>query len=435
MAGMPALQIFGGIGQGLSQAANLISQSTLVNKQLAAQQALLDQRAKAAQNKLDQERDLSLMEQQMEFMSDKVVPGAMKKRAWNAFVPVWNKYNPKNQVQPLGDQPWPKQGDKFAKDAVAIWKDENKDLETKRQLLIGKFFEAKGAGETQMTASGLEKILGAPKEKEKEKGFTLGPGQQRFGPAGTPIAKVPVTPKEQTGFTLSPGQTRFGPAGDVIAEIPDTKDSTAPKLVTLKEGDDFVNYEVSPDGTRRRISSAPRSVVQQVENVGLDSIEKITNLWNKDPRVRNFDNIDFRFRNIQSTLDKIGEGGDLSIDDRNILTNFALIFRDDAIREWEDRALTENLSLLNRAEAMARRLRTGGQLTPSLRRDFLRMATDIHRVSKERRDEARDFYAPIADKHAPGVDFDQLMGPARAGQVSSIKTAEDFLKKFQTGAQ
>lgn len=47
-------------------------------------------------------------------------------------------------------------------------------------------------------------------------GFTLGQGQQRFGPQGQPIAAVAPT---QAGFTLGQGQQRFGPQGQPIAAV------------------------------------------------------------------------------------------------------------------------------------------------------------------------------------------------------------------------
>lgn len=47
-------------------------------------------------------------------------------------------------------------------------------------------------------------------------GFTLSPGQQRFGADGKPVAQVAP---EQDAFTLNPGQQRFNPDGTPIAAI------------------------------------------------------------------------------------------------------------------------------------------------------------------------------------------------------------------------
>lgn len=51
--------------------------------------------------------------------------------------------------------------------------------------------------------------------QQRPQPFTLGPGQQRFGPRGMPIAQVPAA---QDPFTLGPGQQRFGPRGAPITE-------------------------------------------------------------------------------------------------------------------------------------------------------------------------------------------------------------------------
>lgn len=57
-------------------------------------------------------------------------------------------------------------------------------------------------------------------QPEKQEGFTLKPGDVRFGPDGQQIANVPEPQKAPEGFTLSEGQVRYGPGGKVIARGP-----------------------------------------------------------------------------------------------------------------------------------------------------------------------------------------------------------------------
>jgi hypothetical protein len=55
----------------------------------------------------------------------------------------------------------------------------------------------------------------------KDEGFTLSPGQTRYGPRGEVLAEAPAKAEEET-FTLSPGQVRYGPGGAVLASVPPT---------------------------------------------------------------------------------------------------------------------------------------------------------------------------------------------------------------------
>ena len=72
--------------------------------------------------------------------------------------------------------------------------------------------------------------LGKPEPAPKgPEGFTLGPGQQRFNPDGTPIATVPPVerPPAEGGFSLAPGGKRFDAQGNVIASVPDRPPSSS----------------------------------------------------------------------------------------------------------------------------------------------------------------------------------------------------------------
>lgn len=53
-----------------------------------------------------------------------------------------------------------------------------------------------------------------------QEGFTLSPGETRFGAGGEVVAAIPAASPTSDGFTLQPGETRFGPGGEVLATIP-----------------------------------------------------------------------------------------------------------------------------------------------------------------------------------------------------------------------
>lgn len=74
----------------------------------------------------------------------------------------------------------------------------------------------------------------APKPQEP---FTLGPGQQRFGPDGKPLASMPFKPETPQGFTLAPGATRYGPDGKPLVQSP-VKPSPLVTVDNRQPGDD-----------------------------------------------------------------------------------------------------------------------------------------------------------------------------------------------------
>ena len=98
-------------------------------------------------------------------------------------------------------------------------------------------------------------------------GFTLGQGQQRFGPQGQPIAAVAPT---QAGFTLGQGQQRFDAQGRPIADVP-----AAPSEVTTKDQREIASL------TRQFIAQGmePQAAKNRAENITFGSIEqKVTDL-------------------------------------------------------------------------------------------------------------------------------------------------------------
>jgi len=70
-------------------------------------------------------------------------------------------------------------------------------------------------------------------------GFTLSPGQVRYGPTGELLATGPAKPPGgEDPFTLSPGSVRFSPTGERIAAVPAAPSSASgePLVQVLENG-------------------------------------------------------------------------------------------------------------------------------------------------------------------------------------------------------
>lgn len=91
---------------------------------------------------------------------------------------------------------------------------------------IAAITEAQQSGDLTNLVKGIQarrqigERLGLLQAPTGEAGFTLSPGQTRFGSDGTQVASAPAAAPSQAGFELSPGQTRFGPDGKPIASLP-----------------------------------------------------------------------------------------------------------------------------------------------------------------------------------------------------------------------
>lgn len=89
--------------------------------------------------------------------------------------------------------------------------------------------------------------------------YTLGEGQTRFI-GGVPVASIAKTAADAGGFSLSPGQTRFGPDGKPIANLPAAPgDFKAPPSRTRIEGDKEIFEQINPQTQKwEKISEGPR---------------------------------------------------------------------------------------------------------------------------------------------------------------------------------
>lgn len=156
-------------------------------------QALAQEQQKQAKQQ-EFQNNLKMMQQQMSLMSDTNLPGTMKKQAWNAFAPIWNKLNPQNPVNPLPEgKEWPKKGSEFAKRASKIWDNVGKEggytMETARQALIGLHLESQAVGEE----IDIKNVL---KATEPTPPVTLSAGARLVSPTGDVLTEAARTPTQ-----------------------------------------------------------------------------------------------------------------------------------------------------------------------------------------------------------------------------------------------
>src|SRR5262245_25803727 len=125
----------------------------------------------------------------------------------------------------------------------------------------------------------------------KDEGFTLSPGQTRYGPGGAVVASAPARPTAEEGFTLSPGQTRFGPGGAVVAHVAPTPgaDSGGGRPVTSGDAGRIAKWntgreelaglaetitETGATGLRAKVGAGVWNWVTEVTGWGTDAKKK-----------------------------------------------------------------------------------------------------------------------------------------------------------------
>lgn len=99
--------------------------------------------------------------------------------------------------------------------------------------------------EPEMLRNVTDTLLSQVPGYRPPEGFTLGEGQQRFGPGGEPLASVPKTPPPPPvpqPFTLGEGQVRYNPDGSIAASGP-SKPVTPTRPVPVSPGGRLVNPE------------------------------------------------------------------------------------------------------------------------------------------------------------------------------------------------
>lgn len=119
-------------------------------------------------------------------------------------------------------------------------------------------------------------------------GFTLSPGQTRYGPDGRLVASSPTNTAAQSGFTLSPGQARFDATGKQIASYPGA--AKTPEAFTLGSGQTRYVPDPTAPGGYRAITAG-------------DAMAGMAEQWKKDYAVAttldNFLQNKFAFENSQ----------------------------------------------------------------------------------------------------------------------------------------
>lgn len=281
-------------------------------------------------------------------------------------------------------------------------------------------------------------------------GFTLGPGQQRFGADGRPVASVP---EAAPPFTLSPGQIRYGADGQPLASVPDRQQTATlspgqavvnvqtgqvvaqaagrPERVTLSPGQTVVDlatgqpvasaplkpesFTLSPGQTRfgpdgKPVASGGVDPKQQqgTENTLRDEYTKLSS----------------DFRTVQDAYKKITMTSDSGQGDLALLYSYMKILDPGSVvRESEFALAAKSGSFGEQMQGMVTRVLSGERLPETVRKGFRTEAEKVYKAQAQSFRQYQNIYRGLAMRNNANPDNVVLPFALPAGGGGATPTA------------
>jgi hypothetical protein len=242
----------------------------------------------------------------------------------------------------------------------------------------------------QISSLGEYRSLRTPSD-----GFTLAPGQQRFGPDGRPIASVP---EKETPFTLAPGQHRFGPDGRPMAALPEKEApfTLAPGQTrygpdgrpVAAEPEKPTPFTLAPGQTRYGTDGKP------VASGGADPKQPMATA---DALRGEYTKLTADFRTVQDAYNKIQMAGQTGQGDMALLYGYMKILDPGSVvRESEFAMAAKTGSLGEQMQGLVTKVLNGERLPESVRKGFISEAKNVYQAQARSYMQAGDTYRGLA---------------------------------------
>lgn len=267
--------------------------------------------------------------------------------------------------------------------------------------------QIQGGGQIDPTAFRNPQVaqlaLGAIQQQQVPRpGFTLGPGQERFGPGGQPIAQVPAVPAAAQPFTLTPGARRFGAGGEQIAAAPAV---AKPRATSFQQIPDPATGQI----TNALVDSQTGEIIKNFGTTGaLSPKDKIqiavtqAKEFRADPRIKNLQIIERSERGMQAALKQATSPNVKSriASDQALGVLFQkMLDPESVVRESEFARTPEGAAAINQILAIAPQLRLGGlRLLDEDRNALAAMATKLLTEAKITANKAFSEFETRADE-------------------------------------
>lgn len=224
----------------------------------------------------------------------------------------------------------------------------------------------------------------------QQPGFSLSPGQQRFGPGGQPIASVPSQAVQRPGFTLGQGQTRFGPGGQPIASVEATPVATKPRAGALQVAGVNDPSGFAPGTVFQADPTGKVTVLSEPGGAGLSGADKTkiavtqSKEFRDDERVKNLNIIERSERGMKAALKQSKTAKSRIASDQALGVLFQkMLDPTSVVRESEFARTPQGAALINQIKAIAPKLIKGGlKITDDDRQALVDMAQKLLNEAK-----------------------------------------------------
>jgi hypothetical protein len=237
--------------------------------------------------------------------------------------------------------------------------------------------------------------------------------------------------KGDRGFTLGEGQTRFDPSGSPLASVEKTKKPGKQIERTVDLGDK-VEY-VYTDGTRENKpkSASPNTIIMgntKTPKMEMDMRKEFTRL----PEVKSHVEISSQVQRLEKAMEENQRGGSKVAVDQALITILnKMLDPSSVVRESEYARTPGDLAFLNRMRGKIQKLKTGGAgLVDEDRAAIADMARQFFTVSQGMYDEQANYYGGLAERYGYNPEnVVRLGGPKKPGTKTPDAMSDSELLK------
>ena len=275
-------------------------------------------------------------------------------------------------------------------------------------------------GPTPQAAAAMSGAMGSrmnlPAGLSPEMARAMGPG---------PLATL-MAAKGENGFTLSPGQVRYGGGGQQVAAVPASpaNETFGQPVAMTGPGGRQVMTQVGSQGTIRPIEQFAPPADKDAEGKVFGRADKLRD---------EFNNLTKDFRVVQDAYSKINSTSDTGAGDMSMLYSYVkLLDPGSVVRESEFATAAASGSFGDTVQGAVNRLLTGERLPPNLRASFKSEAKSLYSAQKSGMERMKTNYADLAKRYGLRTedviqDYSEQYFP-RPGD-----TQETIEQKRQTG--
>jgi len=360
-----------------------------------------------------QKMSIKQMENNMTIMADKDMPSAIRLKAYNAFAPSWNQFNPGSEMGELTE--WPEEGSKFAQRALKIQQNPNYSQDDKLLALRELHLEATALGDKIDLKGVIE-----PLEKEAEAGRVT---------QALDIRALQEDPRFTEGLTAEQQQAVGAPS----AERGLLLRGGATGAALLKEGAKpekagaFAKVDPSkytPESVRKFEQTGSQGDLIAKKGTGAKYTDEANMRKEFTALSKDYRKVRDSYARIQASVQDPSAAGDLSL----IFNYMKMLDPGSVVRESEFATAANSAGVPDRIRKTYNRLLEGERLAPNTREDFADRSDRLFKRQDAQHTQREDTFRTLAENRGfnPANVAINLRDPlAERGEQQAVAPVRD----------